>query len=891
MKCDPYERIFNEVEDLIYILDEKGRLLTGNRALVRRLGYPEAQLLGMNILMLHPESRASEVSQTVERLLGGNEQTCTIPLVAKSGELIQVESRIFQGRFREADAYFGICKDMTDLRKRESEALDSKAQLAAMLDNLPFYAWMKDEKGRFIAVNKPFEALVGKTADALIGKTDFDIWPVAIARKYCDDDQYVVQSGTQLSLEEFILQGDHLEWVETFKAPIFDAYGQITGTTGMSRIITEQRKLQQELKGQKRFLKSMMDAIPDLIFYKDADSVYLGCNIAFSEKFIGLSEEEIIGKTDLDFVKDKKLAEFFRQKDREMLEAGVPVTNEETITLADGSVIEIETMKTPFFDEEGCASGLIGVSRDITARKQAERELVLAGRSAEAANIMKGQFLANMSHEIRTPMNGILGFLDLLQRTSLSETQKNYLHEAWNASEILLYLINEILDFSRIEAGRMILESRDFRPRQVIENAVALIAPKAPGPGIQIEFLNNLPEVVIGDPSRLKQILINLLNNAVKFTEKGAIRLSVERIHPEEEGVILHFMVSDTGIGIREEDIETLFEPFIQADASTSRRYGGSGLGLSITRELTRLMGGDIWVESVYGSGSTFHFIVRLQGAEGLPTDALSDLSNMPLADIAVVGTQEQMPRILLAEDNDINTKLIAVMLENKGLECDIAMDGEEAVQAFRMNDYDLILMDCQMPGMDGYEATRIIRQETVGRKRPAIVAMTANAMVGDRAKCLEAGMDDYMSKPISRTVFNGILSRYLPAYEKLGEFADNDLENHYGTSGSFTAAIEKLTVDMEIDQEDAALLINGYVKTLPQLMDDLDAALSAGTPEEKENVLHRLVGGSGNLKLEPLHSQALRLQEALSEPGGEHIDAALRLLKREILTLVYQER
>lgn len=762
---NPFELIFNEIDDLIYIMNVQGEILMANRALITRLGYSKENLYGMNILDLHPADSNAEVNASLKRVMDGTEQKCGIPLLAQSGEIIQVESRVFKGDFRGTSAFYGICKDVTVLRNREFEVQNSKAQLAALLDNLPFFAWMKDEKGRFIAVNKPFEALIGRPIEDILDKTDYDIWPSSFARKYTEDDQYVMKSGKQLSVEEFIIKRDTLEWVETFKKPIVDAGGNTVGTTGVARIITEQRKLQQELKGQKRFLKSMMDAIPDLIFYKDTASVYLGCNTAFSHKFIGLSEEEIIGKTDLDFVKDKSLAEFFRQKDREMLEAGVPVTNEETITLADGSMVDIETMKTPFFDEEGRVSGLIGVSRDITARKQSERELILARRSAEAASIMKGQFLANMSHEIRTPLNGILGFLNLLEKTHLARAQKDYLKEAITASEILLYLINDILDFSKIEAGRMVLENRKFSLREVVESTVGLIAPKlGNGPVIEVILTKNLPESIVGDPSRLKQVLTNLLSNAVKFTERGSIQLTAERIEQEENGVVLHFRIKDTGIGMRKEEMKFLFEPFTQADATTSRKYGGTGLGLSITRELIHLMGGDVWVDSTFGMGSTFHFVIPFRPVPGPKSETTHEI---PKSDFVLQGnpTLGNPPRILLAEDNDINIKLIEVMLENKGLECHVAKDGIEAVTAFRDNDYDLIFMDCQMPGMDGYAATRVIRSEQVPGKRPVIVAMTANAMQGDREKCIEAGMDDYIAKPISQSSFDGILEKYLKVF------------------------------------------------------------------------------------------------------------------------------
>ncbi len=640
--------------------------------------------------------------------------------------------------------------------------LDTRNQLAAVLESLPYYFWIKDLKGRFIAVSSEIEKNSPMCPQGIIGKTVYDIFPSAVAARYAENDRVVLETETALTAEDSFLIGNLLERIETFTAPMRNSDGKIVGTIGVAKVTTEPHKLEQALQGQKRFLKSMMNAIPDLIFYKDTEGVYLGCNKAFSEKFIGLSEEEIVGRTDLDFVKDQELANFFRRKDREMLAAGVPTVNEETITLVDGAVIDIETMKTPFFDEEGCISGLIGVSRDITARKQVERELEQAKLSAEAANVMKGQFLANMSHEIRTPLNGILGFLEMLNQTSLSETQSDYVQDAKNASEILLNLINDILDFSKIEAGRMVLENKRFALRKEIENVIGIMSPKAEnGLDLELALEDNLPHAVVGDSSRLKQVLLNLIGNAMKFTERGFVRLSVERIHLNEDGVVLHFRVSDSGIGIREEQMSRLFQPFVQADATTNRKYGGTGLGLSIVRELVALMGGEIWAESKVGVGSVFHFIVRFQSASELPQG--EDAEHMPLPlEAGEAPRLKRIPRILLAEDNMINAKLIMVMLEYKDLKCDVASDGNEAVKKFREKDYDLILMDCQMPGMDGYEAASVIRREQKGRLRPAIIAMTAHAMAGDRDQCLAAGMDDYLSKPISMTAFYGLLDKYL---------------------------------------------------------------------------------------------------------------------------------
>lgn len=342
-----YGAILNEIEDLVYILDPEGRVLSGNRALRERLGYTEAQLLRLSIADLHPAERSAEVDRAMAALIRTGAGGCAIPLVSREGETVSVESRLFRAEGSDGTVYVGICKDMTILRRTETLAMNTRAQLAAILDHLPFYSWMKDEKGRFIAISRQVEEVLGRPRAEILGRTDYEIWPEALAAKYVEDDRRVMASGKPLDVEELIIRGDRVEWIETCKAPIVDAEGRAIGTVGAARIVSEHRRLQQELKGQKRFLKALIDAIPDLIFYKDTESVYLGCNKAFSERFVGLPEEAIIGKTDFDLFEDHQLASFFRQKDREMLAAGAPAANEETVTLTDGTPVDIETIKTP----------------------------------------------------------------------------------------------------------------------------------------------------------------------------------------------------------------------------------------------------------------------------------------------------------------------------------------------------------------------------------------------------------------------------------------------------------------------------------------------------------------------------------------------------------------
>ncbi|MBU3696709.1 response regulator [Dechloromonas sp.] len=534
-----------------------------------------------------------------------------------------------------------------------------------------------------------------------------------------------------------------------------------------------------ELENTHAQLRGLVKNLPDLVWMKNAEGVYLACNPRF-EHFAGRSEAELIGHADADFM-PPEAAEHLRAAHRLALTAPGEIVSEDWITFADGHQELLEMTRVPLLDGSGTTIGVLGIGHDITGRKRTEDELrehrdhleeliarrtealSVAKEAAEAASRAKSAFLANMSHEIRTPLNAISGMAHLLRRSGLSPEQNVRLDKLEAAGTHLLEVINAVLDLSKIEAGKFVLDTVDFAPASLFENVHSMLLAKAEAKGLQLvcEPLPPLPKLS-GDPTRLQQALLNYAGNAIKFTEQGSVRLGLKVLDDDADSVELRFEVRDTGIGIDSATLARLFSAFEQADNSITRKYGGTGLGLAITRRLALAMGGDAGAESVPGQGSYFWFTVRLARA-AVPAGGMLQGQ--------VPGGEQQLrqryagTRVLLVEDEPINREIGEMLLTDAGFDVELAEDGQVAVEKFADEPFALILMDMQMPRMDGLAATQAIRALPGGADVP-IIAMTANAFVEDRARCLAAGMNDFIAKPVDPEVLYELLLRVLAGTE-----------------------------------------------------------------------------------------------------------------------------
>lgn len=888
-----------------------------------------------------------------------------------------------------------------------------------------------DTKGNILYVNDKFCEISGYAREELIGLNHRVInsgvhppeffsalWKeISEGRVWHDEICNVTKTGEQY-------------WVDATIVPFLDSSGKPYQYIAIRTDITERKRMAEQMRENLNFVDALLEAIPMPIYLKNASGRYMRMNRAFGE-FFDVDVTSMFGKT-VDELLTPEDAKFHRERDAELL-ANLGSQNFEASLLLKGRRVDTLYSKAALTKPDGSVIGLVGTIVDISDQKAAERALMQAKEAAESASRSKSEFLANMSHEIRTPMNGIIGMTDLVLDSKLDGHQREYLEVVKSSAHALLDIINDILDFSKIEAGKMTLERISFDLIRLLPDTLRTHSVRAQQSGLELilDVGPNVPRHVIGDPGRLRQVINNLIGNAIKFTQKGEVVVRVKVQTLESDQAEIKVLVTDTGIGISKDKQGKIFEAFEQEDGSTTRRFGGSGLGLSITRKLVQMMHGEIWVESELGKGSTFGVIVTLgvssealQEAPPASREALAgrnivlvddnatnlsilretfarwqcsvaaqnsgaalfrylnaerpkidciimdfampDLNGFEVAqELSTLANYREVPiiilsstgmpgdaqrcrelgiqaylikpagqdellsavcsvighdrshasesavvtrhtiresarplSVLLVEDNALNQKLAVALLTKWGHSVKIANNGLEALDLHAVERFDVILMDLQMPVMGGYEATSRIREREQSQGfHTTIIAMTANAMEGDREKCIAGGMDDYLSKPFKSEVFAGLLKKYTPDQKEVSAADRSDQVPITQTSqasalteaqprepapnapqetiaASQASKFDYADAIARADQEVVQLIAQHFLEEGPKQLETMRSAWTARELENLRREAHTLAGLFANFRAEPARRIASRIDhdirdQKLSDPSN----------------------
>jgi PAS domain S-box-containing protein len=1147
-----YRDIVENANSIILQMDPAGQVTFLNRFAQEFFGYPASEILGKNIVgaIISPaDLPRAQVETMLQHLMASPTQAITYENcnTCRDGTTVWVSwsSSAITNEAGQITGIISMGQDITRRVEAEQALTEKHALLRTLIDLMADNIFVKDTDSRFVVNNTAhLHSLNAATQEEVLGKSDFDFFPDELARDYFEDEQQLMKTGQTLTKKrEQTIRKDtgEVRWLSTTKIPLRDSQGQVIGLIGQNRDITERLQAESKLHDNLEFLQTLINTLPNPIFYKDIAAKYQGCNQTFAREILGLPITDIIGRTvfELPQAIPPHLAEIYWHKDMEMLQQPGTQVYEDQVLCRDGRLRDYVFFKATYDDAAGQVAGIVGImlditerkiieqalkrseekyralldaipdlifqisgdgiyldikgggedtsitdpagmvgksmydvlppalaaqrmqyiqealrtghmqtfeyqldpphnkpqqdyearivisgenevlliARNITQRKHMERELQQAKETAEAANQAKSEFLANMSHEIRTPMNGVIGMTELALGTRLSREQRDYLTAVQTSAESLLSLLNDILDFSKIEAGRLELDDVDFDLRQVIEQLADIMAQRAAEKRLEL-VLNlppDLPTGVRGDPLRVRQILVNLVGNAIKFTTSGEVIVSIKALRLEADMIELLCTVADTGIGILPEKQDLIFNSFSQADGGITRQYGGTGLGLTISKQLVEMMGGRIWVESQAGQGATFSFTIRLipqphwvsainpaavslqrlrvlviddnatnrqilyqtlLGFGCLPLDAedgytglkalklaaasptpfevllldvqmpiisgldvlrhiqespeLSDLLVVMLTSVdslqsltthqpggwaayltkpvkqsqllntmqEVVGKAhlqtESLPspappqpappaepglHLLLVEDNEINRRLAQLLLKKAGHFVTTAENGRIALEKLARQTFDVILMDIQMPEMDGIEATARIKANPHWQHIP-VIAMTAHAMKGDRERFLAAGMDDYLTKPLRSEQIFATLGRHRPESPAPPSSPEAPLPE--------TEILNRADVFERLGLEGAALdsLLAMFLEDIDTQLDLLDRQILEGDIIALAANAHTLKGAAANLGLDRIRDAAYRLEQAIQRYHLNKTAPIIPALRQEVAAL-----
>jgi len=885
-----------------YVLDRQHRVIIWNRACEELTGMPASEVCGTDQAWkaFYPGKRPVLADLVLDPGLGEADslyRSCSESLLVADGLCAEGWFPALKGKERflcfdaapirnaqgKIVAAIESLRDITEHKKDE----ESLRKLSLAIYQTPVTVMITDREGVIEYVNPNFTTVTGYLAEEAIGKNPNLLvksgWHPA---EFFSDLWNTVLSGKEWRGEmRNKRKNGELYWESASVSPVKGPSGEISHFVAVKEDITERKRAEEALIRSDEKIRILLESTAEAIF---------GIDLLGNCTFVNPACARLLGYDTTDQLMGRNMHELIHHSRPDGSpypmhscpvcrvlwgEEGVH-QDDETFWRADGTFFAVEYWSYPQLRNGNLVGGVVTFF-DITERKRAEEELRSASVAAQAATRAKSQFLANMSHEIRTPMNAALGMLYLLQQTELSEQQKNYLDKAQTASAVLLRVINDILDFSKIEAGKLELERAPFSLASVLSDLYAVATATLQGKPIELRVESDpqVPDLLLGDPIRLAQVLLNLTSNAFKFTEKGRVEVTVRLVADQNGEVTLRFLVADTGIGMAQPQQAALFSAFTQADTSTTRKYGGTGLGLAISKQLVGLMGGEISVASVPGEGSTFSFTGRFQrqnaeqGIVAATRTASAKVENLLKENFSGV-------RVLLVEDNLINQEVAMLILERSGVQVDLAENGAQAVDMVAEfgTAYHAVFMDVHMPVMDGLEATRRIRLDPALDKLP-IIAMTASALSRERKLCMAAGMNDQVNKPIDVTELFATLKRWARP-QGAGSPEPVDEEAFWAEQGGLPRRLPGIDMKRAMGIVESAPLLKRLLITFGrengEALDQLHQALAAGDRQSARRIVHTIKGVGGNLGASSLCNSALALEGAMKEEDEEAAGRAL---------------